>query len=61
MMIMNAEIRDLAFQRSTVSKLRGAAVRAGMRTLLGDGKIKVLKGETTCDEIAKFAQSDMAS
>lgn len=61
MMIMNAEIRDLAFQRSTVSKMRGAAVRAGMRTLLGDGKIKVLKGETTCDEIAKFAQSEMAS
>jgi type II secretory ATPase GspE/PulE/Tfp pilus assembly ATPase PilB-like protein len=51
----------LAFQRSPVSKLREAAVRAGMRTLLGDGKIKVLKGETTCDEIAKFAQSEIAS
>jgi type IV pilus assembly protein PilB len=61
MMIMNTEIRDLAFQRSPVSKLREAAVRAGMRTLLGDGKIKVLKGETTCDEIAKFAQSEIAN
>lgn len=60
MMIMNAEIRDLAFARSTVSKLRQAAVRAGMRTLLGDGKIKVLNGMTTADEVAKFAQADIA-
>ncbi len=61
MMLMNAEIRDLAFQRATVGKIRAAAVRAGMRTLLGDGKIKVLNGMTTADEVAKFAQSDMAS
>ena len=61
MMIMNPEIRDLAFQRATVSKIRGAAVRAGMRTLLGDGKIKVLNGMTTADEVAKFAQSDVSS
>ena len=61
MMIMNSEIRDLAFQRATVGKIREAAVRAGMRTLLGDGKIKVLQGLTTCEEVATFAQADMAS
>ena len=61
MMTMNAEIRDLAFQRATVGRIRAAAVRAGMRTLLGDGKIKVLQGLTTCDEVAKFAQAEMAS
>ena len=61
MMVMNSEIRDLAFQRATVAKIRGAAVRAGMRTLLGDGKIKVLNGMTTADEVAKFAQSDLSS
>lgn len=60
MMVLNSEMRDLAFQRSTVGKLRAAAIRAGMRTLLGDGKIKVLAGQTTADEVAKFAQSDMA-
>ncbi|MSR44180.1 MAG: type II/IV secretion system protein [Phycisphaerales bacterium] len=60
MMIMNPEIRDLAFQRATVAKIRGAAVRSGMRTLLGDGKIKVLNGMTTADEVAKFAQSDVS-
>ena len=59
MMVMNAEIRDLAFQRSTVSKLRAAAVRSGMRTLLGDGKIKVLNGMTTAQEVATFAQAEI--
>ncbi len=60
MMLMNSEIRDLAFQRATVGKIRAAAVRSGMRTLLGDGKIKVLKGITTADEVATFAQADVA-
>ena len=61
MMVMNSEIRDLAFQRATVTKIRQAAVRSGMRTLLGDGKIKVLNGMTTADEVAKFAQADVSS
>jgi type IV pilus assembly protein PilB len=56
MMIMNSEIRDLAFQRAGVSRLRAAAIRGGMRSLLGDGRIKILKGVTTPDEVAKYAQ-----
>ena len=28
----------------------------GMRSLLGDGRIKILKGVTTPDEVAKYAQ-----
>ena len=56
MMIMNSEIRELAFQRAGVSKLRAAAIRGGMRSLLGDGRIKILKGVTTPDEVAKYAQ-----
>jgi type IV pilus assembly protein PilB len=56
MMIMNSEIRQLAFERSGISKLRAAAVRNGMRGLLGDGRLKILKGRTTPEEIAKFAQ-----
>jgi type IV pilus assembly protein PilB len=56
MMVMNSEIRQLAFERSGIGKLRAAAVRGGMRSLLGDGKLKILKGMTTPDEIAKFAQ-----
>ena len=56
LMIMNSEIRELAFQRGSISKLRDAAIRGGMRSLLGDGKLKILDGTTTPDEIAKFAQ-----
>ncbi|MBM4111568.1 MAG: type II/IV secretion system protein, partial [Phycisphaerae bacterium] len=46
MMVMNQEIRDLAFQRSGISKIRAAAIRGGMRTLVGDGRLKILKGIT---------------
>ena len=56
MMVMNSEIRQLAFERSGIAKLRAAAVRNGMRGLLGDGRLKILKGRTTPEEIAKFAQ-----
>ena len=58
MMRMNAEIREMAFRRAPIGQVRAAAVRAGMRTLLGDGKIKILRGDTTMDEIAKYAQAD---
>ncbi|MFO0829723.1 MAG: ATPase, T2SS/T4P/T4SS family [Phycisphaerales bacterium] len=56
LMLMNSEIRELAFNRASVSKVRQAAIRNGMRSLLGDGKIKILRGVTTPDEVAKFAQ-----
>ncbi|MEM1107122.1 MAG: ATPase, T2SS/T4P/T4SS family [Planctomycetota bacterium] len=56
LMFMNAELRELAFNRAPVGKLRAAAVASGMRTLLGDGKLKVLDGQTTLEEIARIAQ-----
>ncbi|MDA1007728.1 MAG: ATPase, T2SS/T4P/T4SS family [Planctomycetota bacterium] len=58
MMLMSAEVRELAFQRSTVAKLRAAAVRAGLQSLLTDGRTKILKGRTTPQEVAAFAQVD---
>ncbi len=57
MMMMNAELRDLAFKKSPLNQLQAAAVRSGMRTLLGDGKLKILDGNTTADEISKIAQA----
>jgi len=48
----------MAFRRAPIGQVRAAAVRSGMRTLLGDGKIKILRGDTTMDEIAKYAQAD---
>lgn len=56
LMRMNNEIRELAFERAPISALRAAAHRTGMRGLVYDGKLKVLKGVTTPGEVAKFAQ-----
>jgi len=56
MMVMNSEIRDLAFRQSSLSELRQAALASGMRSLLHDGKIKILSGVTSPDEIARVAQ-----
>jgi type IV pilus assembly protein PilB len=58
MMIMNNEIRELAFNRSPLGQIRQAGVRGGMRTLVEDGKIKILRGDTTPEEIARFAQAE---
>jgi len=56
MMVMNSEIRDLAFERAPIAKIREAAIRGGMRSLLSDGKIKILRGDTVPAEVARFAQ-----
>jgi type IV pilus assembly protein PilB len=56
MMIMNSEIRTLAFDRAPTNKVRKAAMASGMKSLLQDGRIKVLNGVTTAEEIVKVAQ-----
>ncbi len=56
MMVMNAEIRELAFKQEPLTKIRTAAMANGMRSLMEDGKLKVLKGMTSADEIARVAQ-----
>jgi type IV pilus assembly protein PilB len=58
MMVMNNETRELAFNRAPLGQLRAAAVRSGMTSLVEDGKIKVLRGDTTPEEIARFAQAE---
>ena len=58
MMMMNAEVRELAFKRSSSSAIRKVAVANGMKTLLEDGRIKVLNGITTPREIARVTQTE---
>ncbi len=60
-MRMNSELRELAFKRATISEIRDAAIRSGMRTLLLDGKLKILRGVATPAEIARFAQIESKS
>ncbi len=59
-MIMNSEIRELAFKRAATSHIRKAAIAGGMVPLVGDGRTKVLNGVTTPEEIARIAQVDAA-
>lgn len=58
MMIMNSEIRDLAFNRAPSSRIRRAAITAGMKELVEDGRTKVLNGVTTPEEIARVSQAE---
>jgi len=55
---MNNELRELAFAKAPTADLRKAAVAAGMRTLMLDGKIKIFKGTTTPEEVIKVSQSE---
>jgi type IV pilus assembly protein PilB len=61
MMAMNNEIRTLAFERAPTNKIRQAAIAGGMKSLLMDGKHKVLDGKTTAEEIIKVAQIEAAA
>ena len=58
LVIMNAELRDLAFKQATAVQLRAAARAAGMRTLLEDGKNKVLSGVTTPEDLLRVTQAE---
>ncbi len=59
MLQMTNELREMAFARAPVSELRAAAIRGGMRSLLQDGKVKILNGVTTMEEISRFAQAEL--
>jgi type IV pilus assembly protein PilB len=56
LMLMNNEIRELAFKRAPVNKIRQAALDGGMRNLLGDGRLKALDGNTTLQEVSRLTQ-----
>jgi type II secretory ATPase GspE/PulE/Tfp pilus assembly ATPase PilB-like protein len=53
---LNNELRGLAFERAPTNRIRKAALAGGMKNLLADGRLKVLNGLTTAEEIVKVAQ-----
>ncbi|MHC4154506.1 MAG: GspE/PulE family protein [Planctomycetota bacterium] len=58
MVEMNNQIRELAFAKAPTTELRKAAEASGMRNLMEDGKIKIFKGVTTPEEVAKISQTE---
>ncbi len=56
LMTMNNELRELAFNRAPLTHIRKAAQASGMRNLLGDGRLKILDGQTTLEEVSRITQ-----
>lgn len=48
---MNDEMRELTLRRASISDLKAAAVKSGMKFMLEDGYRKVKMGITTLDEV----------
>jgi len=59
MMKMNSVIRELTFAQAPAQEIRRKARAAGMRTLLEDGLLKVIRGTTTLDEVLSTCHSDI--
>ncbi len=60
-LLLNNDIRELAFNRAPTIELRRAARATGMRNLAEDGKLKVLSGISTADEIVRVAQAELGA
>ncbi|MCA9254291.1 MAG: Flp pilus assembly complex ATPase component TadA, partial [Phycisphaerales bacterium] len=59
MLTMNAELRELAFNRAGIAEIRRAARATGMKSLLQDGQRKILRGITSLEELARLAQAEV--
>jgi type II secretion system protein E len=59
LLIIDDEIRRLTVDRASAGKMKAHAVEhQEMRTLMGDGKLAVLAGKTTPEEIMRVAQRE---
>jgi type IV pilus assembly protein PilB len=56
LMEMDNTIREMAFNQAPLGDIRRAAKAGGMRGLLADGRLKILAGTTTPDELVRIAQ-----
>jgi len=56
LMLMSSTLREMAAKRTPTSKIRDVALAEGMKSLLQDGKDKILRGLITVGEVAKHAQ-----
>ena len=56
MFTINEEIRQLILDRSSANKIKTAAIRSGMQTMLVDGINKIAQGITTFEEILRVTR-----
>jgi type IV pilus assembly protein PilB len=60
LMTMTAQVREMAFKGESTLNVRKMARKQGMHTLFEDGIIKVLKGQTTLEEVLRITQREIA-
>ncbi len=58
LLVMDEPIRRLIVEKATASAIRDTAVKAGMRGLREDGKIKIREGLTTMSEVLRVVVGD---
>lgn len=58
LLLVDDEVRRLIIERVSATEIKRYAMSKGMRTLLGDGKQKILDGITTVEEVLRVAQRD---
>jgi len=59
MMKMTGILRELTFAQAPTQEIRRKARGTGMRTLLDDGMLKVVKGVTTFDEVLSTCHAEV--
>ena len=59
LMLIDAEIQNLVYQRTSAGIIKKAALDAGLQTLRMDGARKVLAGITTIAEVLRVTQADI--
>jgi type IV pilus assembly protein PilB len=60
MMKLTSIIRELTFTQAPTQQIRKVARQNGMRNLLEDGILKVLKGTTTLEEVLSTCHAEVA-
>jgi type II secretory ATPase GspE/PulE/Tfp pilus assembly ATPase PilB-like protein len=59
LLMVDEVVRHMTVERSSANLIRDHAVKhQGMRTLLGDGKVCVMQGKTTPDEVLRVCQRE---
>ncbi|HEY3280748.1 MAG TPA: type II secretion system ATPase GspE [Armatimonadota bacterium] len=58
LMAIDDEVRRMVIERVSATQIKQYAMKQGMRTLMGDGRNKILHGLTTVDEVLRVAQRD---
>ena len=58
MLVMNDAIRILVLEHSDARRIEKAAIESGMKSMVTDGSLKALAGETSIEEVIRVTQDE---